>query len=227
MLSTIAPPRPKLLWLLVAGVFAADLLLPSHWDVAFGYLLAIFLAVSFKEKSDVLLLAVITTVLSIIAAVLKPQEAPLEEMLLERLPAIVAFWATGFLVIRFIALREVEQQQEGRFRALFEHATNGILVLNRFGNIVLANPAAEALFGYESGEMMGKTVESLIPPRFAKHHEAHREYYHQNPRPRSMGIGLDLFGMKKDSSEFPVEISLSPFRTKEGEFVVAFVVDNS
>jgi len=227
MLSTIAPPRPKLLWLLVAGVFAADLLLPSHWDVAFGYLLAIFLAVSFKEKSDVLLLAVITTVLSIIAAVLKPQEAPLEEMLLERLPAIVAFWATGFLVIRFIALREVEQQQEGRFKALFEHATNGILVLNRFGKIVLANPAAEALFGYEAGQMMGKTVESLIPPRFAKHHEAHREYYHQNPRPRSMGIGLDLFGMKKDSSEFPVEISLSPFRTKEGEFVVAFVVDNS
>lgn len=227
MLPILTPPRPKLLWLLVAGVFAADLLLPSHWDVSFGYLLALFLAVSFKEKSDVLLLAVIITVLSVIAAVLKPQEAPLEETMFERLPAIAGIWAFGFFVIRFIALREEEQQQEGRFKALFEHATNGILLLDRSGKILMANPAAEALFGYEPGEISGQTVESLMPARFAKHHEANREHYHQNPQPRSMGIGLDLFGLKKDSSEFPVEISLSPFRTKEGEFVVAFVVDNT
>lgn len=221
------PRRSKLIWLLVAVVFAADLLLPRQFDIVFAYLLAHFLAIFFREKSDVVLLAVVTTVLTIIGAVLKPHEAPLEEILLERLPPIVSFWAAAFFVVRYIMLRETDQQQEEKLKALFEFATSGILLCNRKGTILIANPAVERLFGYQSREMIGKQVETLIPARFGEIHVEHRTTFHQNPHPRSMGIGLDLYGLKKDGQEFPVEVSLSPFRTSEGEFTVAFVVDNT
>jgi len=217
----------RLIWLLVSAVFMADLLLPPQFDIVFAYLLAHFLAIFFREKSDVLLLAVVTTTLTVVAAVFKPHELPLQQILLERLPPIVSFWAAAFFVVRFIALREVEQQQEGRFEALFRYATSGILLTNRQGEIVMANPAAERLFFYNDGEMLGKPVETLIPKRFSHKHEEHRQHFHQAPRPRSMGIGLDLYGLRKDGTEFPVEVSLSPFKNSEGEFIVAFIVDNT
>jgi len=217
----------RLVWLVVPVIFLADLLLPRQYDVVFAYLLAHFLAISFKEKSDVLLLAVVTSVLTIIGLAFKPHEAPFQEMMLERLPAIITFWAAAFFVLKFIQMRDEEALQEGRFGALFEHATNGILMANRQGTIIMANPALETLFGYEKTEITGKKVETLIPNRFSKNHDEHRRHYHQLPKPRSMGNDLNLFGLKKDGSEFPVEVSLSPFKNQEGEFVVAFVLDNT
>jgi PAS domain S-box-containing protein len=165
--------------------------------------------------------------LTIIAVFFKPQEAPLEEILLERVPPVVSFWAAAFFVMRYISLRETEQHQEGRFKALFEYATNGILMTTRKGIIVMANPALEKLFGYGSGELTDLPVEQLIPRRFAERHVDNRARFHQNPHPRNMGTGLNLSGLRKDGSEFPVEVSLSPFKNGEGEFVVAFVVDNT
>ena len=214
-------------WLLVAAIFTADLLLSRRFDLAFAYLLPHFLAIFFRQKGDVLLLTVITTVLTIIGGVVKPHEIPLEQMLLERVPSILSFWAAAFFVIRFISLREVEGQQEEKFRALFQYTTEGILLVNQQGLIVMANPAADKLFGYQTGELLSKPVEVLIPTRLGPRHVGHREQFHQNPQPRSMGIGLDLKGLKKDASEFPVEVSLSPFKSSEGAFVVAFVVDNT
>jgi signal transduction histidine kinase len=75
--------------------------------------------------------------------------------------------------------------------------------------------------------MMGMSVESLIPSRFSKNHQENRKQYHKDPQPRNMGSGLNLKGLRKNGGEFPVEVSLSPFQNKEGEFVVAFVVDNT
>ncbi len=217
----------RFVWFVVAVIFAADLQLPWRFDIVFAYLLAHFLAIFFKEKSDVLLLAVVTTVLTIIGAVLKPHEQPLEQMLLERMFPILSFWAAAIFVIRFISLREMEGQQEEKFKALFQYATSGIFLVNQRGLIVTTNPAAEQLFGYEQDELLHKPIEILIPKRLEHRHETHREKYHQNPHPRSMGIGLDLKGLRKGGSEFSVEVSLSPFKSSEGAFVVAFVVDNT
>jgi PAS domain S-box-containing protein len=205
----------------------ADLLIPRHYDVVFAYLLAHFLAVFFREKSDVMLLAVVTSALSIVVLVVKPQDAPLEQMLLERAPAIVSFLAAALFVIKFMQLREEEELQEGRFKALFAHANQGILLANRSGEIVMANPSVEQLFGYQPGELIGNKIEILIPNRFASRHVGHRTSFHKNPNARPMGIGLSLFGKKKDGTELPVEVSLSPFRIHENEYVVAFVVDNT
>lgn len=109
--------------------------------------------------------------------------------------------------------------------ALFLFATEGILVTNDKGEITRTNPSAEKLFGYEKDELIGKRIEILIPKRLTDRHTGHREKYSHNPHPRSMGIGMELNGLKKDGTEFPVEISLSPFSTGEGKFVIAFIVD--
>ncbi len=109
--------------------------------------------------------------------------------------------------------------------ALFEHATEGILVANSDGYIVKINPAAENLFGYEKDELLGSKVEVLVPQRFGDKHVGHREGFHRSPHARTMGTGKDLQGKKKDGSEFPVEISLSPYNNDEGRFVIAFIVD--
>lgn len=122
-----------------------------------------------------------------------------------------------------LELRKMESKEGSD--ALFLHATEGILVTNAKGQIIKINPSAEQLFGYEHGELEGMTIEQLIPKRFTQKHEANRENYAHHPHARSMGAGMELFGLKKDGSEFPVEISLSPYNNEYGSFVIAFIMD--
>src|SRR4051794_34299388 len=106
------------------------------------------------------------------------------------------------------------EQNELLLQELFQHATESIIVVDKEGNIILVNPATEKLFGYTNNELNTKKVEFLLPERLATSHAGHRQHYNQNPHARSMGIGMDLLAKKKDGSEFPVEISLSPFQSE-------------
>ncbi len=115
------------------------------------------------------------------------------------------------------------QTKEG-VDAMFLYATEGILITNEKGEIIRINPSAEKLFKYDEGELLGKKIEVLIPKRFSAH-QSHREKYNEHPHARSMGAGLELYGLKKDATEVPVEISLSPYSNSEGKFVVAFIID--
>src|SRR3989304_9005805 len=103
-----------------------------------------------------------------------------------------------------ISLEKMENLEGSR--ALFHYATEGIIVADSKGEIQHINPSAEKLFGYQKGELIGKKVEILIPTRFSKNHEQHRNNYNKNPHSRSMGAEMELSGMKKDGTEFPVEI---------------------
>ena len=114
---------------------------------------------------------------------------------------------------------------EDRFSALFKFAAESILVVNQKGEIVLANPASEKLFSYTKEELIGNPIELLIPARYTQKHHKDLNNYNKNPHARSMGIGMDLNGLKKSGEEFPVEISLSPFENQEGKFVIAFIID--
>ncbi|HEU4717559.1 MAG TPA: ATP-binding protein [Bacteroidia bacterium] len=109
--------------------------------------------------------------------------------------------------------------------AVFFHATEGILVTDSRGEIIRINPAAERMFGYEKGELTGKKIEILVPRRFTEKHVDHRDQFNRNPHSRRMGIGMALYGRRKDGSEFPVEVSLSPYKSGEDTFTIAFIID--
>lgn len=109
--------------------------------------------------------------------------------------------------------------------SLFLNATEGILVVNDKGKIIMINPCAQRMFGYAEQEIIGQTIEKLIPSRFHSKHVGNREKFTNNPHSRPMGKGLDLFAQTKDGREFPVEISLSHFSTSDGQFVMSFIID--
>jgi PAS domain S-box-containing protein len=116
---------------------------------------------------------------------------------------------------------------QAHMTSLFENATEGIILTNGQGHIVLANPAAEGMFGYTANELNGQPVEILIPGSFRHGHQALREGFHKKPSNRSMGAGRDLFALKKNREEFPVEISLSHYKKNDELFVIAFIVDTT
>lgn len=108
---------------------------------------------------------------------------------------------------------------------LLESAPDGIVIVDSDGSIMLVNAQAEKLFGYTEDELIDKPVEILIPEHFREKHVEHRASYATAPRTRPMGIGLELYGLHRDGSSFPVEISLSPVQTKNGLLVMAIIRD--
>jgi PAS domain S-box-containing protein len=112
-----------------------------------------------------------------------------------------------------------------QFEALFNHASIGIVVTNEKGLIINFNHYAEAQFGFTKAEMIGQTVDVLVPQNMQKAHFEHRQEFYKNPSPRKMGEGRDLFAIKKDGTLFPVEISLSNYSVLNDKYVIAFIID--
>lgn len=125
------------------------------------------------------------------------------------------------------AIRDVTErrQAEARFRSLLESAPDPIVIADAEGRIVLVNHETERVFGYARGELLGGRVEMLLPERLRDVHGHHRSRYQSEPRTRSMGLGMELLARRKDGTEFPVEVSLSPTQAEDGTLIISVIRD--
>ena len=117
------------------------------------------------------------------------------------------------------------KQAEAQFQQVVESAPNGMLMIDQQGKMTLVNKQVEQMFGYTREELLGKSVEMLIPERFRHGHPAHRTGYFTAPSSRIMGAGRELFGLHKTGTEFPVELGLNPIDTPAGKLALASIVD--
>ena len=133
----------------------------------------------------------------------------------------------GDFVLSCVSDITERKRADERFQLAIEAAPTGMLMMDGSGKIVLVNAQIEKLFGYPREELLGRHIEVLVPPRFRDHHPSLRNAFLRDPTTRPMGGGRELYGLRKDGSEVPVEIGLNPLRTADGEFVLSSVVDIS
>ena len=121
--------------------------------------------------------------------------------------------------------KQISANASSLFERLFESSPDAIVVANRDGQVTLANNCVEKMFGYRRDELLGQPIEILVPERFRPAHPTHRISYAAQPQARPMGTGMDLYGRRKDGTEFPVDIMLTPLQTEPELLMVAVIRD--
>ena len=133
----------------------------------------------------------------------------------------------GVKVLSAITDISARKRMEARFRQVVEAAPNAMVMVNKDGFIEMVNTQTERIFGYNRAELLGQTIDILLPERFRSHHPHHRAVFFSDLSPRAMGTGRDLYGRRKDGSEFPVEVGLNPIETDDGVKVLSAITDIS
>ena len=114
---------------------------------------------------------------------------------------------------------------DGLFGQIFAASPDGVIVINESYEIVLASPAVTALFGYPGEELLGQSIDVLVPDGRRQAHGEHLRLFFEAPRPREMGVGLELAGRRRDGAEFPIDVSLTPVKMHGAWYVAAYVRD--
>ena len=190
-----------------------------------GLITAILLTIFLKEDKYTIFFGIISVILVLLSYFYEHEGISAQRLIMQQMFSAVIMILTTIAVLYVKKLYRSMESDQLQMNALFEHATEGIILTNGKGEIILVNPAGERLFRYSREELLGKKVEALIPSRFHGHHSGYREQFGKSPSYRQMGHGRDLYARDKFGNEFPVEVSLSHYRQNNESFVIAFVVD--
>jgi PAS domain S-box-containing protein len=220
-------PFNVLLFCSVVTVSTAVLqyLYPQFSFLVGGLITAILLTIFLKKDLYTKIFGVVSLVLIVVATFYPNDAMTRQQVIMQQLFSAIIVLLTIISVLYVKKLYGSIESDQQQVTALFEHATEGIILTNQKGEIVLINPAALGMFGYKKDELQGKSIEVLIPGRFKPNHHKYREGFYKAPSNRSMGHGRDLFARMKDGTDLPVEVSLSYYKQKDEFFVIAFVVD--
>ncbi len=217
-----------------------DLQIPRGIAVGAAYAVVLFVIVRTRVPRDLIVAAIVLSVLIWIGDVFSPRElAGAGSVLPNRILSMLTVCVVAWLKIRRQKLltqleahqREVEAalrdstDHEQRFRQIVESLTNGMVMIDQAGKIALVNAEAERQFQYSRDELIGQPIEVLLPQRYRDDHPAQRDSFFASPSVRAMGRGRELFALRHDGSEFPVEIGLNPVRIQDELFVLSSIVD--
>ena len=202
-----------------------NFIFPHQSVIESGFIVSIFLTVFIREKFSTAITAFAAAFTVLLISAIKSNNFIPLEFLSENIFILIIIVFTALIVLYTKKLLNDIQFDKTHMTSLFENATEGIILTNGDGKIVLVNPSAENIFGYKQEELVGQLIEVLIPERFKPGHDKMRNNFYQHPQNRQMGVGRDLFGKKFDGALFPVEVSLSFYKQNNEAFVIAFVVD--
>lgn len=207
-------------------IFTLDYVTPLGISVGILYLIPIYCTIFLiNNKYSPFLLSIICTGLIILGATLGTGALEPGKAYINRAITIL-FIILGTTIITLFKKSMIRYRwSEKKLRTAIDSAPTGILLVDRKGTITTANKEVERMFGYEPGELRGTSVESLVPEKYRQHHKAYRARFHQTPQTRAMGSGRDLYGVRKDGSEVPVEIGLTPLETENEFFVMSSIID--
>jgi PAS domain S-box-containing protein len=199
--------------------------LPEHSITYTGFLLVIFLSVFVNDKKSTIIAAVTASLIVLAFLFFHPYIDRDAVNVTKHIFVLVLIFFTALIVLHIKKLYSDMSYDKSHMTSLFENATEGIILTNSAGTIVLANPAALRIFEYKQEELVGQKIEILLPKRYRSGHVQLRDGFYHAPGNRTMGSGRDLYGQKKNGENFPVEVSLSAYKQNSDQFVIAFIVD--
>lgn len=211
--------------LLALGIFGLGYYLGPDYHLEFLYSLVVLLTIFVPGNRSTFDASVAMTGLILVGFFLSKDTVATNNRVLFTFFPVLIIWSFTFAIIKYKLSQENLLKSTEHLNAMFRFATEGILISNSKGVIVMANPRACQLFGYDADGLNNRSIEDLVPTRFRDHHAGFRKGYTQDPKNRPMGKGRDLFAKRSDGSEFPVEISLSTFVIKKEMFVISFLID--
>jgi len=220
--NVFARPSSHWIWAtavaFTVAIFVADLLIPSGLATSVLYVLVVLLTLWLPSQTTTWSWAAVCTALIVAGYFLSPAGGIQAGAVANRVVAVLSTWVTA-------ALSNAEKRSASTFRLAVEQAPLGVLIADQQGRIAFANRGVEALFGYSSHKLEGLPVEVLVPQRFKDGHLGHRRLCIEQAESRPMGSGRDLYGVRKDGTEIPIEIGLAPFRTYRGLLILCTIVD--
>jgi PAS domain S-box-containing protein len=217
-----------------ASVFAAlvfvitialTFFLPQYTITLSGLLVVIFLSVFVPDRGSTIVATLVSAAVVVFFMIWQSWNAKVLQTWTEHLFILSLIFFACLIVLYIKRLITNMQMDKSHMTSLFENATEGIVVTDGLGSIILVNPSAIQMFGYRPDELVGEKIEILIPHQYRKTHVALRDEFYLAPKNRVMGHGRDLHGQRRDGTTFPVEVSLSTYSQSQSRYVIAFIVD--